>query len=68
MNPSYAAFRAALAQTRDFALTYVRNIQQGRFHVTTHPVDKACNHCSFQQSCRLDPRRMQLLKRQGQLS
>ena len=64
----HEAFRAALAQTRDFALTYVRNIQQGRFHVTTHPVDKACNHCSFQQSCRLDPRRMQLLKRQGQLS
>ena len=33
----HEAFRTALEQTRSFVLAYVRNIQQGRFHVTPHP-------------------------------
>ena len=64
----HEAFRTALEQTRSFVLAYVRNIQQGRFHVTPHPPDKTCSHCLYKQSCRLDARRMQLLKRQGKLT
>lgn len=64
----HGAFRAALEEARGFVLAYVRNIQQGHFHVTPHAPEKACNHCLYQQSCRLDSRRMQLLKRQGKLT
>ncbi len=57
----HEAYRQRLDAVRGFVLSYTRAMRRGVFHVTTHDPAKICPHCSYQQSCRLDPQRMRAL-------
>ena len=58
----HEAYRQRLDAVRGFVLSYTRAMRRGIFRVTTHDPDKICPHCPYQQSCRLDPQRMQALR------
>jgi len=61
------AFRQTLAELSQHVASYAASMRSGLFHVTTHEPTRICPHCPYAQSCRLDPRRMRTLKREGQL-
>ena len=61
------AFRQALAEVEQHAISYAASMRAGVFHVTTHEPTRVCPHCPYAQSCRLDARRMRAFKREGEL-
>jgi ATP-dependent helicase/nuclease subunit B len=61
------AFRQTLAELRQHVATYAASMRTGIFNVTTHDPTRICPHCPYAQSCRLAPRRMRTLKREGRL-
>ncbi len=62
----HAAFRQALAAVSQHAASYAASMRAGFFHVTAHDPTRVCPHCPYDQSCRLDARRMRTYKRQGE--
>ena len=60
------AFRQALAEVKQHAISYAASMRAGIFHVTTHEPTRVCLHCPYAQSCRLDARRMRAFKREGE--
>jgi hypothetical protein len=64
---AHGDFRQILDQARLFALSYVRAMHRGVFHVTARDPARICPRCPYAQSCRLDQRRMRALARQGRL-
>jgi ATP-dependent helicase/nuclease subunit B len=60
------AFRQALAEVKQHAISYAASMRAGIFNVTTHEPTRVCLHCPYAQSCRLDARRMRAFKREGE--